>query len=83
MMPRDATLPAVITGLAVRIGYVVVFSILFTPSLNSNDSNSAVPVEAAKEISFGVALERPDCKERRNGQGACYNRDSWNFRDSP
>ena len=59
-MAGDATLPAaVITGLAVGIGFVVVFSIFFTPSLmNSNGSKPAVHVEEAKEINFVVALER-------------------------
>src|SRR5207249_4541457 len=48
-MAGDATLPAaVITGLAVGIGFVVVFSIFFTPSLMISDgSNSAVPTESA------------------------------------
>ena len=48
-MADDATLPAaVITGLAVGIGFVVVFSIFFTPSLmDRNGSDSAVPTESA------------------------------------
>ena len=64
-MTSDATLPAaVITGLAVGIGFVVVFSIFFTPSfMNSNGSNSAVILgEAGQSISidFGVALPERD-----------------------
>ena len=59
-MVSGATLP-VITGLAIGIGLIVVFSIFFTPSLmDSNDSNSAVPVEDAEEINFGVALPERD-----------------------
>src|SRR5206468_1402061 len=59
------TLPAaVVTGLAVGIGFVVVFSIFFTPSLmNSNGSDSAVILgEAGQTISidFGVALPERD-----------------------
>jgi hypothetical protein len=61
-MVSDATLPAaVISGLAVGIGFVVVFSIFFTPSLmNSDGSNSTVPVEEAEEIDFTVALPERD-----------------------
>ncbi len=56
-MFRGTTLPAV-TGLAIGVGLVVVFSIFFTPSLKSNDSNSTVQVEEATETNFGVALQR-------------------------
>jgi hypothetical protein len=55
---------SVITGLAVGIGFVVVFSIFFTSSLmKSDDSNSAVTLgEAGHTISvdFGVALPERD-----------------------
>lgn len=61
-MISDATLPAaVITGLAVGVGFVVIFSIFFTPSLmNSNGSKSAVPIEEAEEINFVVAIPERD-----------------------
>lgn len=64
-MVSDATLPAaVITGLAVGIGFVVVFSIFFTPSFMDSDvSDSAVTLgEAGQTISidFGVALPERD-----------------------
>jgi hypothetical protein len=62
-MAGGATL-SVITGLAVGIGFVVVFSIFFTSSLmKSDDSNSAVTLgEAGQTISidFGVALPERD-----------------------
>lgn len=61
-MASDVTLQlAVIAGLAVGIGVVVIFSISFTPSLmNSTGSSSPIPVEDAKEINFVVALPERD-----------------------
>lgn len=61
-MASDVTLQlAVIAGLAVGIGVVVIFSISFTPSLmNTTGSSSPIPVEDAKEINFVVALPERD-----------------------
>ena len=64
-MTSDLTLPAaVISGLAVGFGFVLVFSIFFTSSLiNSNGSNSPVVLgETGQTISidFGVALPERD-----------------------
>lgn len=64
-MTSDAALPAaVISGLVVGIGFVVVFSIFFTPSsMNSDDSNSSVILGEAGQIlsiDFGVALPERD-----------------------
>jgi len=57
-MFKGSAAPA-IAGLAVGIGFVVVFSVFLTPSLvSSNGSNPAVRVEEANEINFVVALER-------------------------
>ena len=69
-MIGDATLTgAVISGLAVGIGFVVMFSIFFTPSLmNGNGSSSAVPVEDARRqnvIDFTVALAERDTVVKR------------------
>ena len=69
-MTSDATLTgAVISGLAVGIGFVVMFSIFFTPSLmNGNGSSSAVPVEDARRpnvIDFTVALAERDMVVKR------------------
>lgn len=64
-MTSVAALPAaVISGLAGGIGFVVVFSIFFTPSSMSSDgSNSAVTLGEAEQtlsIDFGVALPERD-----------------------
>ena len=76
-MTSDATLTgAVISGLAVGIGFVVMFSIFFTPSLmNGNGSNSAVPVEDARRpnvIDFTVALTERDMVAVREMQGGIF-----------
>jgi hypothetical protein len=64
-MTTDATLhAAVIAGLAVGIGFVIVFSIFSTPSLmNSDGSDSAVTLGKAGQtisVDFGVALPERD-----------------------
>lgn len=67
-MTSDALLPAVISGLAVGIGFVVLFSIFFSPSLSSNTTNSAVTLgEEGQTISieFGVALADRDIIVRK------------------
>jgi hypothetical protein len=61
-MTGDAALhAAVISGLAVGAGFVVVFSILFTASLSNDGSDSPIMLGEegqSIEIDFGVALER-------------------------
>ena len=75
-MTSDATLTgAVISGLAVGIGFVVTFSIFFTPSLNGNCSSSAVPIEDARRpnvIDFTVALTERDMVGVREMQGGIF-----------
>ena len=67
-MTRDAVLPAIISGLAVGIGFVILFSIFFAPSLSSNSGNSAVTLgEEGQTISidFGVNLPERDIIVKR------------------
>lgn len=63
-MTNDAAMPAIIAGLGVGIGFIVVFSAFFTPSLTTS-SGSKSPLILGEEgqtieIDFGVALPERD-----------------------
>lgn len=84
-----SALPAVIAGLAVGIGFVVVFSIFFTPSMmNSDGSSSAVTLGEEGQtihIDFTISLPERDMivKKGETVRGTCYNRDLWKCGESP